>query len=172
MLTFLITANITGAIVYSIIDPTGYLIFSDYGKGKAPNNETSLDTARELRTWLKFILSCVLHSLFIVTWIIGVFVLAVKIPELVRKVRYGIKYRADASYLSDRINVYLFSEMEIKQLSREKLEELINADIERLEELYNEYNTRLDSHGELYHIKYQDAARTIFKRRAKLKIKE
>lgn len=172
MQIFLITANITGAIVYSIFDPTGYLLFNDCEKGKAPNNETWLATGRELRIWFKFILSCVLHSLLIVTWIIGVFALAGKIPDLVRKVRYGIKYRTDASYLSDRINVYLFSEMEIKQLSREKLEELLNADIERLEELYNEYNTRLDSYGELYHIKYQDAARTIFKRRAKFKIKE
>ncbi|MCC6836843.1 MAG: hypothetical protein IT213_17795 [Cytophagales bacterium] len=152
----LVTIDITGAVIYSSINPFTMSIWDEdlYDEYSDSNSE---------RTFLKFILATIFHSLFIFTWIGGF----ITIYQLAKKGKYFKVLKNDIHYLGKVIDAYLLSE--VKKMEDEE----IDAEVDRLEKLFNKYQIMVHyiDRDNPNDIQYKNEARDIFKRRSRLKIR-
>ena len=155
-LTILIAIDITGAIIYSAINPFSMSIWEEdlYNEDSDRSNK---------RTVLNFLLAIIFHACFVFTWIAGI----ITTYQLMKKGKYFNILKSDIRYLSKVIDAYLLSEVEKMD------DDQINAEIDCLETLFNRYRVLVHylDRDNPYDIHYNQQAREIFKRRTRLKRK-
>lgn len=161
LISVLVTAHVSGAIIYSLIDPSWSFVFPDDDeKYKVPKKQS------DLISLLKFIRSVAGHSLFIFTWILGM----ANVVQALKKAKHYNKVRGDTEYLCNFIDLYLFSEL--KKVKDKEIDE----DLNRFEQLYNIYAVRFGvhyfDHFNPHEFEFTDNAKALFRERIKLKAKK